>query len=370
MMAIRTWASRLGVAVAFSSLGMVGCSTAQGDAENQPANDNEPVVKVVNVEIVVVEPTIFSDYIRVTGEVEAFRDITLSAEETGAIESFLVEKGEYVAQGAVIARLDNDILAALVDEARAAAALAAEQYERQRRLWEDEGIGSEIAYLQARFQGEIQQARVATLEARLAKTEIRAPFAGVFDERFLDEGEMAAPGTPVARMVSIDRLKIAGGVPERFAPSVHRGDRAVITFDVLEGWELNGRIDYVGSSVDDRSRTFPVEIVITNPGGVIKPRMVANVLLERARLEGVAVVRQDVVVRTEQGYRVYVAVDRDGVPHAEARDVVLGPSYRDRVVVESGLAFGDRLVVAGAQLVDAGNRLRIVGNPADDDPGA
>ena len=368
-MTTRTWSSRMGVGVVFGALGTIGCSTAQGDSEDRAANESEPVVKVVNVEIVVVEPTTFSDYIRVTGEVEAYRDVTLSAQETGAIERFLVEKGAHVAKGAVIARLDNDILTALVDEARAAAALAAEQYERQRRLWEDEGIGSEIAYLQARFQGQIQQARVATLEARLAKTEIRAPFAGVFDEQFLEEGEMASPGTPVARMVSIDRLKINGGVPERYAPSVHRGDRAVITFDVLADRELSGRIDYVGSSVDERSRTFPVEIVITNPGGVIKPRMVANVQLERARLENVAVVRQDVVVRTEQGYRVYVAVDRDGVPYAEARDVVLGPSYRDRVVVESGLEFGDRLVMAGAHLVDAGNRLRIVGRPADDDPG-
>jgi RND family efflux transporter MFP subunit len=360
----------MGVVVVFGALGIAGCSTAQGDSKDQAANESEPVVKIVNVEIVVVEPTTFSDYIRVTGEVEAYRDITLSAEETGVIESFLVEKGARVAQGAVIARLDSDILAALVAEARAAAALAAEQYERQRRLWEDEGIGSEIAYLQARFQGEIQQARVATLEVRLARTEIRTPFAGIFDERFLDEGEMASPGTPVARIVSIDRLKINGGVPERFAPSVHRGDRAVITFDVLAGRELSGRIDYVGSSVNDRSRTFPVEIVITNPGGVIKPRMIANVQLERARLENVVVVRQDVVVRTEEGYRVYVAVDRDGVPYAEARDVVLGPSYRDRVVVESGLEFGDRLVMAGAQLVDAGNRLRIVGSPTADDPGA
>jgi RND family efflux transporter MFP subunit len=360
----------MGVVAVFGALGIAGCSTAQGDSEDQAANVGEPVVKVVNVEIAVVEPTTFTDYIRLTGEVEAYRDITLSAEETGAVESFLVEKGERVDQGQVIARLESDILTALVVEARAAASLAAEQYERQRRLWEDEGIGSEIAYLQARYQSEIQQARVATLEVRLAKTEIRAPFAGVFDERFLDAGEMASPGTPVARIVSIDRLKINGGVPERFATTVRRGDRAVITFDVLEDRELNGRIDYVGSSVDDRSRTFPVEVVITNPGGVIKPRMVANVQLERVRLDSVAVVRQDVVVRTEDGYRVYVVVDRDGVPYAEARDVVLGASYRDRVVVESGLEFGDRLVLAGAQLVDDGNQLRIVESRVADGPGA
>ena len=199
-----------------------------------------------------------------------------------------------------------------------------------------------------------------TLEARLARTAIRAPVSGVFDDQYLEAGEMAVVGAPVAHVVSTDRLKVVGGVPERFAPWVQRNDEAIISFDILPDRTVAGAIDYVGSTVDDRSRTFRVEIVIDNPDGIVKPQMVANVQLERVRLVDVIVVPQEVVSRTEFGYQVYVVVERDGAMYASARQVVLGPAYADRVVIEEGLEFGDQGVTAGAQLVDDGNRVRIV----------
>ncbi len=181
---------------------------------------------------------------------------------------------------------------------------------------------------------------------------------------------MAVVGAPVVRVVAIDRLKVNGGVPERFAPWVQRNDRAVITFDILPDHEVEGANGYVGSSVDDRSRTFPVEIVINNPGGIMKPQMVANVQLERLNLTDVIVVPQEVVLRTELGYQVFVAEDRDGTTFAVARAVELGPGYGDRVVVEGGLEIGERLITAGAQLVDDGSRVGIVSTDANDGSGS
>lgn len=361
----RTWPRAV---AALALIGVNACASAQGepDAEAQAASDTLPAVtKIVNVTMESVELTSFTDFIRITGEVEAASDVTISAEETGAVIEFAVEKGRRVRRGQVIARLDASVLAAQVAEARAAAALAQEQYERQRRLWEDEQIGSEIAYLQARYQAEMQQARLQTLEARLAKTRITAPISGIFDEKYVEIGEMAAAGTPVVRVVALDRVKITGGVPERFAPFVDRGDRALISFDILPGREVWGEISFVGSSVDDRNRTFPVEVMIDNPDGAVKPQMVANVQLERTNRSDVVVIPQEVVVRTENGYQVYLIETRDGTEYASARSVTLGPAYADRVVIEEGLAVGDRLIVAGVQLVDDGNRVRIVGGPGE-----
>ncbi len=350
--------------------GAIGCSAAAGDSDSEAAIDSVMGFKVVNVGVTTVEPTTFTDFIRITGEVEAYSDVTVSAQEIGVITRFLVAKGDRVRRGQVIARIDSEVLTAQVNEARAAAELAQEQHDRRRRLWEDEGIGSEIAYLEAKAQAAVQAARLTTLEARLARTAIRSPVAGIFDEKFLEAGEMAVLGAPVVRVVAIDRLKINGGVPERFAPWVQRNDRAVITFDILPGREVEGAIGYVGSSVDDRSRTFPVEIVIDNPDGILKPQMVANVQLERLNLTDVIVVPQEVVLRTELGYQVFVAKDRDGTTFAVARPVKLGPGYGDRVVIESGLEIGDRLITVGAQLVDDGSRVSIVSTDANDGSGA
>ena len=343
------------------------CAPAEGDASTGNADSADAGVRVTNVEVTTVRRGLFVDHIRVTGEVEAMNDVTVAAEESGRVEAFMVEKGRSVEVGQPIARLEDDLLAAQVSEARAAAELAAEQYARQRQLWEEERIGTELAYLRSRYEAEMAAARLAQLEERLAHTVIVAPVTGVFDEKFLEEGEMASPGVPVARIVATARVKVAAGVPERFAASVEVGDSARVWFDIFRGREFAGRIGFVGSRVDPASRTFPIEIVLHNPNRVIKPHMVANVRVTRERLENVIVIPQQVVLRSADGYKVFVVEDRDGRPVSMARTVTLGASSGNQVVIESGLEEGERLVTLGHQLVDDGSRVRIV-NASEAEP--
>lgn len=353
------------VAVGFLS---AGCGSA--GQETEAAELEEEFSKVVNVEVLEIQPAEFTGYIRLTGEVEAYSDVTVSAEETGLIERYFVEKGSYVRAGAPLAKIRDDVLRAQVDEAEAAAELARERFERQRRLWEEEKIGSEITFLEAKYQAQLQAARLETLKARLERTLVTSPISGVFDERHVDEGEVVAMGAPVGRVVHIDRLKVTGGVTERFAGSVGVGDTARVAFDMLKGQELVGTIGYVGATVNTRSRTFPVEIVIDNPDRLIKPHMVASVEIANRRLEDVLVVPQASILRTEDGYQVFVVETREGRLFAEGRPVILGPSYANRTVVEDGLERGDLLIVRGQQMVEVNDRVRIVNDSAAAAPAA
>jgi len=362
------WRTRvLAVAVLGVGTAMASCSSGDGAEAQAAAADSleRPGsgmgARVVNVEIAPVAPSSFVDYIRLTGEVEAFHDITISAEESGKIARFEVEKGASVAQGDMIAKIDDAVLVPQVDEARALASVAREQYERQRRLLDEENVGSEIVVLQLKSTYEAAAARLTLLEERMLRTEIRAPVAGIFDERFVEAGELVAPGTPIARVVAVRRVKVAGGVPERYALDIQSGDTARITFDVLPGREFVGTISFVGATIDPANRTIPIEIVLDNRERLVKPNMVANVQVVREQLQGVIVVPQDVVLRTEDGYQVYLVTEREGQLRTAARPVVLGPGYGNRVVVRSGLALGDSLIVVGHRLVDDGSYVRIVG---------
>lgn len=357
----RTWLA-LGLAV---GMGALGCGPS---SQASRAEANDEFVKVVNVEVAPVTLTDFTAYIRLTGEVEAMNDVMVSAEESGVIERFYLEKGRYLKKGSPIAKIRDRVLRAQVEEAAAAAHLAEERYERQRRLWEDEQIGSEIAYLEAKYQADLQASRHEYLQARLERTVIRSPISGIFDERHVDIGEMVTPGTTVARVIEVDRLKVTGGIAERFATAVHPGDSARISFDVLGEEEFVGLIGYVGSAVDPRNRTFPIEIVVDNPGRVVKPHMVANVLIANSRLQDVVVIPQSAIMRTEEGYEVFVVVERGGELVAETRPIRLGPSYANHTVVEDGLKEGDDLIVRGQQLVEPGNRVRIVNSNAAGSP--
>ncbi len=341
-----------------ASLAAAGCGPS---SQASAVAADSGFVKVVNVEVMSLGKADFTAYLRLTGEVEAMSDVIVSAQETGVIERFFLEKGEFVRRGTPIAKIDDRILKAQVAEAEAAANLAKWRYERQRQLWEEEQIGSELAYQEAKHQAALQAARLENLQTRLERTKPIAPISGVFDERYVDAGEMVSPGTPVGRIVEVNRLKVTGGVPERFAAAVSPGDSARISFTVLGGREFTGVIGYVGSTVDTRNRTFPIEIVIENPRRVIKPQMVANVEIATHRFADALAIPQSAVERVENGYQVFVVVeDEEGNFRAEARLVKLGPSYANRIVVEDGLRAGDRLIVRGHQLVEAGDQVRIV----------
>jgi RND family efflux transporter MFP subunit len=342
------------------ALGTVACGPPDSAAASDPQAIDTMGVRIVNVGVTAVTPVEFVDYVRLAGEVEALHDVTVSAEESGAISAFALDKGASVRRGQVIARIDDAVLRGQVDEARALVDIADEQFERQRRLWEDEGIGSEIAYLQAKSTASAAAARYRTLAARLARTEIKAPVSGVFDEKYVEVGELVAPGTRVARVVAVKEVKITGGVPERYGLDVVLGDSARITFDVLPGREFVGTISFVGTSVDPNNRTIPIEIRLANPGGVMKPSMLANIQVERVRLADVIVVPQEVVQRTESGYQVFLVGDRDGLSIAVARAVELGASYGNQIVITSGLAVGEPLITTGYRSVDDGSLIRIV----------
>ena len=346
--------------VVVAAVASTSCSRGEVAAANDAATNESPDVRVINIEATPVTLGEFTGYIRVTGEVEALYDVTVSAEESGRIERFHVEKGQGLRSGQRIATLEDDLLTAQVDEARASASLAKEEYERQRQLWEEDSIGTEIVFLQRRYASEMATARLSSLESRLRRTEIRAPVSGTFEDKFLEVGEMALPGAAVARVVSTGQVKIVAGIPERYARTVLVGDEALVTFGIFPDQEFVGQVGFAGASVDPRSRTFRIEIVLDNPEGMMKPAMVANLQVEREHLSDVIVAPQEVVQRSADGYKVFVARQVGEHHEAGARTVLLGPASGGHVVISEGLEVGDLLVTAGYQLVDDGSRVRVV----------
>ncbi len=324
------------------------------------AEEGESFARVINVEVVPVSTTSFTEVVRLTGTAQANRDVTVSAEESGVIREVVVEKGSPVRPGQAILRIDDTILRAQVDQARAAARLAQETWDRRKRLWEQDRVGSEIAYLQARYAAEQAAANLRALEERLERTVIRAPIAGILDARLVEVGTMVTVGTPVVRIVDLDPIKVVGGVPERFALDVQVGIQAEVSFDVLPDRAFTGRVSFVGSTVNPRNRTFPAELTLPNPGRLIKPEMVANITLVRRVLDDAVVVPQEALVRVEEGYVAFVVEGKAGAERAVARPVTPGPARENTVVVTEGLTPGDRLIVVGQQQVADGDRVRIV----------
>jgi len=341
--------------------------TALAAACSPPAEmgEIEEYVRVVNVQVHEVAPETFTAAISVTGSVEALYDVTIVSEEGGVVEEFLVERGATVRRGQPIARMDSEILEAQLEEGRASAQLAREQWERQRRLWETEEIGTELAYIQARENARMREASVRTLEARLARKTIRSPVDGTFEEYYVEAGEYALPAAPFARFVSIDEVKLTAGVPERFATDVRVGTEVEVSFENCPEEGCVETITFVGDTVDPDNRTFLIEMRHLNRNRVLKPGMVATMKIRLQETPDALVVPQEAVMRIETGYQLFVIEEVEGRLTARARTVTLGPNRADRVVVIEGLAAGDRVVTVGQLRLTGGDQVQIVDSNGD-----
>lgn len=349
---------------------VAGCTGA--DEASAPEDSSEATSqRSVRVETLVLQPTPFEDVIELTGSVEAVNDARLSAQASGTVET-LAALGTYVRQGEAVARLDPGIAQAAVQQAQASVSsaeasleLAQDNFERQEPLYRDSVISAlefenvRAQRNQARAGLEQAQAALAQAQEQLENTRVTAPFAGIVEERSVEVGEQVVPGTPVARIVSMQRVKITAGVPERYAGDIATGTSVQVVLQAYRRQPRSGVVTFAGNTVNPQNRTFPIEIEMSNVDGQLKPEMVAKVLVTRERLDGVLVVPQAAVVREEGGNILYVARQTDSTTVAERRPVTLGSSYDGKAVVTSGLEAGEEVVVLGQTNLTDGDALDV-----------
>jgi RND family efflux transporter MFP subunit len=335
------------------------CSTGEAAARDADTDTSQagPSARVINVEVVETSLESFTDEVTLTGNVEAERDVVVSAEEGGVVREILVPKGRRVSEGEPLIRVDARVLQAQFDQMRAEAQLAEETWQRQKKLWEADSIGSEMSYLQAKYRAAMAEANARLAQTRLERATITAPIGGVLDDRMVEIGSTVAVGSPVVRIIDADPLKVTAGVPERYAGEVRTGTSAELTFE--SGQRAVGRVTFVGTAVNEDNRTFEVEIRVPNPDATLKPGMVATVRLQRGVETRAILVPRDAVLRGENGYIVYVVTERDGASVAESRLVRTGAGAAGRVVLQEGVQPGEKVIVVGQQQVAAGDRVQI-----------
>ena len=360
---------RAGLVAVLATGAIAACDGMGGGGAPAAASADEGYRRVVNVEVERLEPRSFTRVIRLPGVAMAMRDVVISAEEAGVLRRIVREKGRLVRAGQTILQFDDAILRAQVQAAAAQAEYAREVWERRKRLYEQDSIGSELSYYEAQYTAEQTRGNLTALEERLARTTVAAPISGVLDDRLVEIGAMVSPGTPVARIVQTDTIRITAGAPERYALALPVGAMASVSFDALGDEVFEGEVTYVGAVVDPESRTFPIELDLPNPGGVIKSGMIAEISVVQEEIADALVLPQQALVAMEEGYVVFVVEGAGDDARAEARTVAVSVSQGNDIVVGSGVSSGDLLVVVGQQGLTGGDRVRVVSSSGDAEEG-
>jgi membrane fusion protein (multidrug efflux system) len=311
----------------------------------------------ITVEAVQVETLSLPQTITAVGSLRSDESVTLRPEVAGRINKIAFQEGQRVAKGALLVQLDPAVPEAEREQARANLALAKSKYDRAVDLAKSNFISSQ-AKDEADNNFKIAEASLQLAEAKLAKTDLRAPFSGIIGLRSVSVGDYVKEGSDLVNLESIDPLKVDFRVPEIYMRQVQVGQALQIQLDALPGTTFEGKVFAVNPLIDAAGRAVVIRAVVRNPDTSLRPGMFARVrLITRDAKDALVLPEQALVPQGDQQF-VYRIVDgkavRTRVDVGQRRDAkveVLNGVAKDDVVVSAGqlkLRDGAAVTVAGA----------------------
>ncbi|MEL6863806.1 MAG: efflux RND transporter periplasmic adaptor subunit [Bacteroidota bacterium] len=321
-------------------------------------------VKVVRprrlVSTQVVELEDFDRYVEIQGSVQSDDVVIATSEVPGRIVKLNVKEGQRVNKGQLIAKLDMESVDKQIAELQTALDLADEVYDRQKRLW-DQNIGSEIQYLQSKNNKERLEKSLESIRFQLTKANIYAPISGMVDHVFTKQGELANPGLPIIDILSTRKVKVVADVPENYLTAVRKGELVTIHFPAL-GEERKARVSMIGRTIDPSNRTFEVEVELNNQQGVLKPNLLANMMVNDFSQKDAVIIPLELVQQEVSGKSyVFITESGDNGPTAKKIYVEMGESSEGRIIITEGLKGGEELIVEGARGLAENEKIRIDG---------
>lgn len=324
----------------------------------RPESDGVEVAeapRATNVQVQVLESTAIDDTLELTGRLFAWSDVDVSAETSGIIEWEDVERGQVIAEGDELFRIDTTNYRRDFAQAESRFQLAKDELDRFTKLRE-RGIASPQDIDRAQNEHAVARADLAAAEVQLKRSVIYAPIGGTIDLLHHDKGEFVDVGNPLLRIVQTDPVSVGIPVPERDLGYFKLGDVVELSIDALPKRRFSGPIFRIATSADVATRTFGVEVYLENKEGLLRPGMTVRAHLVRQQFEDAIAVPVFAVLAMET--QRFAVVAEDGF--ARFRPIQTGRIVGDQVHVISGLAVGDKLIVSGQREIRDGEPVNIV----------
>lgn len=323
-----------------------------------------PLVTVISPGVRPVQSTI-----TFTGSIHARYDMPISAEgEGGRITEVLVEVGDHVKRGQVLARLDQSVLRpqvneleAALEQAKAQAALSEAEYRRAQGVEAAGALSAEeiarrrAAAVTDAAKVKVAAAQLAEAQARLRKTEILAPTDGIVLTRNAEVGQTATPGGgPLFRLARNGEMEMRGQVAERDLAALRVKQTAEVYLTGIDK-PFKGTVRLLGAIIDPETRLGEVRIALPSsplirPGAFARAEVVVGAAQR-------PVLPQTAVLTDSQGTYVLVVDDQN---RAVRRAVRVGNTTADGIVISEGLTGDERIVSTAGAFLRAGEQVRIL----------
>ena len=253
------------------------------------------------------------------GEIEGESSSSLSFQVPGYVECIYVKEGQRVERGELLARLDETTLQSTYDAALSTLKQAEDAYARMEQI----------------------------AKKNLKDVELRAPYSGIIAQKSIDTGSTVLPGVPAFKLMKIDWVNVNISVPENEVADVKMGADVTVTVAALGGKSFSGKITEKGIAADPLAHTYKALARIENRQGELLPGMVC--VVNMGSRNNSQIVIPNSVVQVDYNGDHFVWLCNDGV--AVKQTVSVGALSGNGVIISSGLAVGDKVIVEGASKV-------------------
>lgn len=342
------------VALALAMALLLAVWLASGDIEMARDQVDEPAPQaaeqLARVQVANHEARMHQPRLRMQGQVEPWRSVTVSARVSATVSALPLQQGDTVSAGQTLLRLAEEDRPAMVARSRSRVRQLEADLAATERLRADNLTSRSEAL---RLESELAAARADLRRATLALEHLEpsAPFDGVINRRHVELGTLVQAGEPLLQLVQVDRIKVTGYAPQQEVTRLAIGQRVAV--DLLDGRSLEGEVIFVASAADAETRSFRVEVKADNP--------------ERLRIAGASATLRVELPRQPAQFLspALLSLGEDGRPgvlHVDAQDRVAFTPVRllsvgtDGAWV-AGLPPNIRLITRGGGFVSRGQRV-------------
>jgi HlyD family secretion protein len=319
-----------------------------------------------------------------TGNIQSLNEVDVYPKVPGKIiETLLIEKGDYVEEGTLLATLEDNVIKVQLEEAKAALESARanlRQVEanlevikkdslRLRSLYKEKAVSKQkLDHMEAKYKAtkegkKLAEAQIKRADAVLRQMEILydehriyAPISGHIIARYMDRGARSTVARPIVRISGEEGLKVVTVVTEKDFPHIKKKMKTEITVDAYPDRVFEGEVAVINPSIDPATRTSEIDVHIQDKDRVLKPGMFADLKLYLGQKSSVIVPR-DALNKLPGTGSYFVFVVEDG--KAVLKNIRTGISQRNNVEVTDGLKVGEKIVVRGQNRLKHGTAVII-----------
>ena len=338
------------VAALLAALLLAGCSGKDGSGEKEEKEETAIPIEVGSVE----RGDVTAVYTG-TASLETDADALVVAKVGGEVVEILVEEGDRVKEGQVLARLDGDRLRLEMERARANLRKLEQEYNRNVQLFE-KGLVSSGAFEDLKFELEALRAVYRLAQLEYDYTQIRAPISGVVAQRHIKLGNNITANSPAFQVTALDPLIAYLHIPERELRRLQPGQTAELSLDAIPGRRFRAEVERISPVVDPATGTFKVTVEVPDPEGQLKPGMFGRFNIVWDSRSGVLLVPRVAIVDDDVSDSVFVLINGK----VERRAIITGYASGDRVEVVQGLEGDEEIVIVGQSGLRDGSRVEVV----------